>query len=261
MQDLFHQQHVESTLSHHLPVLYSSLPENKQPTGVSLPGSLGIIICLLFEDAWSSGYNRKKSSAACTNRGNPHFRMICQFMDRRSMFQAGFCWGVPLGFQCLSVLWTRNSWRNKRSCRKDSRSLVGDVLRCQKQVAKHLMTAPKMRPKYQIGWNGGNISVISTVCTSQINLTIQFRTGRWLWLLGIGFLHRFWDSSVESWRAFNQSQIHNLLVNPVAFPLVKYLLSTWNLQKKKITEILTMSVSKLIKVPPCPPKIPRNDDF
>lgn len=39
VQDLFHQQHVESTLSHHLPVLYSSLPENKQPTGVSLPGS------------------------------------------------------------------------------------------------------------------------------------------------------------------------------------------------------------------------------
>lgn len=141
VQDLFHQQHVESTLSHHLPVLYSSLPENKQPTGVSLPGGLGIIVCLLFEDAWSSGYNRKKLSAACTNRGNPHFRMICQFMDRRSMFQAGFCWGVPLGFQCLSVLWTRNSWRNKRSCSKDSRSLVGDVLWCQKQVAKHLMTA------------------------------------------------------------------------------------------------------------------------
>lgn len=62
-----------------------------------------------------------------------------------------------------------------------------------------------MRPKYQIGWNGGNISVISTVCTSQINLTMQFRTGRWLWLLGIGLLHRFWDSLVESWRVFNMS--------------------------------------------------------
>lgn len=86
-----------------------------------------------------------------------------------------------------------------------TRGLSSDVLRCEKQVAKHLMTAPKMRPKYQIGWNEGNISVISTVCTSQINLTIQFRTGRWLWLLGIGFLHRFWDSLVESWRVFSMS--------------------------------------------------------
>ncbi len=30
--------------------------------------------------------------------------MICQFVDERSWFQAGFCWGVPLGFQCLILL-------------------------------------------------------------------------------------------------------------------------------------------------------------